>query len=244
MVSEALIQAGARWVDGPSARSTSETWFDGWTGADLFTIAIQPFPAVVSTLYSEDGWWKPVSSIIDMAAGREILVGPDEHALVAALGAIDSTTAISLMRDGKRKKLERLIGEHPENTHLRAQTYRQLAARSRFETMEKIADDAIENGSPVADDWRAWAAARHQLAEPGDDAEPDISRLRDAIATHPDDPSLYLLLGAAYERSDRDARLDAARACYLKVLELTGWGAVAEDARAALDRLDSESVDN
>ena len=240
MVGNALVQKGARWIDGPRPPGAPQFWNSGWIGESLFTIAVQPHQVVLNTLYSEDGWWRPVSSILDSAAGRKILVGVDEGTLEAEIRAEDPSEAIAWIEASKTKKIGQIVDEHPDNTHLRSEIYQQLAARSSFAVMEDLADSMIRKGEPVLDDWRAWAVARQQLSTPTADVEFEIERLRAAIGEHPETPSLYLLLGAAYERSSRDDRLEAARACYLRVSELRTWGTISDEAETALLRLDGD----
>jgi hypothetical protein len=235
----ALSDAGASWVDGEAAAGVLQPWDNGWVGDTLYLVALQPQRVVASTLFSEEGWWQPVSSIVSAAAGREIVLGFDVEALE---GGLDDEAAgrpeMLEILELKDKKIGRLFQQYPTNSYLRDRVYRQLAAHSRFAGMERLADAVIRDGETSACDWQAWAAARNRDGVADGDGELDIERLREAVGRYPHDAELVLLLGRAYELSGRPERADLARACFLKVAELRSWGELVDQAEAALLRLD------
>jgi hypothetical protein len=239
VISGALLDAGATWIDGeptPASRIG-----EGRVKESAFAFAIHPGEALLSALFSEDGWWRPVTSILEEAAGRPVLLSCNHEALAQHATELTPAKVRETIEQGSRRQIARMLSDHPENLYLRRQVYEYLAASGRIKELGKLAADfaGSDDGEPKLIDLHAWLAVRFALES---ESNPDqlIDDLRQAISSHPDEEAFYLLLGKTYERRASKGYQLYSRACYDKVLELSSWGNIAEQAEAALEQLDSQ----
>jgi hypothetical protein len=236
MLSGALLDAGASWIDGEPTPASLVS--DGRVKESAFAFAIHPGEVTLSALYSEDGWWRPITSILEEAAGRPVLLSCNHGALEQEATNLTPAEVNSTVERGSRRKIARLLGEHPQNLYLRERVYEYLAATGRIKELASLAETYadLDDGEPELIDLRAWLAVRFAL-----ESEPDqlVADLRRAILSFPYEEAFYLLLGKTYERQASESYQLYARACYDKVLELSSWGDIADQAKVALERLDS-----
>ena len=237
LVARALMKEGnAEWVDGSHPYSENLRYPQEDIAEGPFAMAFLPLAAVRSTLYDADGWWQPTKQIQETAEGRVIVVGGDISTTDERVSAYGALNLDSDSMDSVKQAME----SARDNLFLRRQVYRWLAGAGRFEELEKLAEELVESGSGPALDRKIWLAAReHLLKEQA--IGPLIADLKQAIREEPNDASLYLLLGRAYERLPEDIDKARARACFRKVLQLQSWGDLPTEARAALKRLEIES---
>lgn len=234
LLTQGLLDAGAEWVP-PTEKGPFGLYLQ-IPSDNPFAIRAHP-PAIVRFSGGEGGWHSPVRAQIDAAKGRTILVGPDPRALDQRLRQADLASLPDLLRQGTDKSLAALLAQHPKNIELRQHVYEALAARQRFEVLAKVAAPWAATTDANAVDILAWAAGRLEAKLTQPEVEEMIDRLKAAIEHWSYNSSLYLQLGAAYEKSSMPDKALFARACYDKTLEISEWGENAEDAKAALARL-------
>lgn len=234
LLTQGLLDAGAEWVP-PTEKGPFGLYLQ-IPSDNPFAIRAHP-PAIVRFSGGEGGWHSPVRAQIDAAKGRTILVGPDPRALDQRLRQADLASLPELLRQGTDKSLAALLAQHPKNIELRQHVYEALAARQRFEVLAKVAAPWAAATDANVVDILAWAAGRLEVKLTQPEVEEMIDRLKAAIEHWSYNSSLYLQLGAAYEKSSMPDKALFARACYDKTLEISEWGENAEDAKAALARL-------
>jgi hypothetical protein len=237
MISGALLDAGATWLEGepiPTRRVN-----DGRASESGFAFAIHPGEVLLSTLFSEDGWWRPVTSILEEAAGRPLLLSYNHEALEQRVSELTPAEVGDTVEQGSRRQIARLLRAHPQNLYLREHVYEYLAATGRIKDLAQLAGTyaSSEKGASQLIDLHAWLSARFALES---DSSPDqlITDLRQAISRYPNEETFYLLLGKTYERQAKEDHQLYSRACYDKVLELISWGNIADQAEKALEQLD------
>lgn len=234
LLTQGLLDAGAEWVP-PTEKGPFGLYLQ-IPSDNPFAIRAHP-PAIVRFSGGEGGWHSPVRAQIDAAKGRTILVGPDPRALDQRLRQADLASLPDLLRQGPDKSLAALLAQHSKNVELRQHVYEALAARQRFEVLAKVAAPWAAATDANAVDILAWAAGRLEAKLTQPEVEEMIDRLKAAIEHWSYNSSLYLQLGAAYEKTSMPDKALFARACYDKTLEISEWGENAEDAKAALARL-------
>ena len=192
---------------------------------------------MLSALYEEDGWYKPAHSILEEAAGRTVVLGIDPETVRARVRAAENPNVEELVRTGRNAELAALFAQQSQNVHLRETVYRHLAVHAGFAALATLAEPYATRDEAERVDLLAWLAARlHGELTPSQLGEA-IADLRHAIERQPGEAGLYLMLGAAYERSDRPDRLALARATYRKAGETATWGSLHTAAEQALERL-------
>ncbi len=261
VLARSLLAQGAVWVDGPAAP------FGVYRAPEVadndLAMAFLAPALVTSTLYVDEGWWEPATGVPAQTEGRTLLIGADPAALAAAVKAAEAPRLAELAATGKTADLERELEARPANTHLRRQVYRTLAAGGKLQPLADLAGAFAARPEAGPEDRRAWYAARLALgSQSGESKETGkgkdgkrpqpappapatlpatlITELREAIAAHPDEPALYLLLGKAYLAAGGAEAGDLARACFEQVEELEPYGADSTAAEAALADLDGE----
>lgn len=118
-------------------------------------------------------------------------------------------------------------------------TFGRLLAADRAELVVELAQPGASAAEPDEAEVTAWMAARVRAGD--EPYETLVADLRQAIASHPHEQGLYVLLGEVYEGGP-DPRGEAlARLCYQHVVDTARWHAVAGQARAGLERLGVES---
>jgi cytochrome c-type biogenesis protein CcmH/NrfG len=235
-----MLDEGAVWVPSAAPTRASSMNETGWEGSTLLAVAVRPLQVVVSTLYQEEGWYQPLSEITSRAKGRVLLLGETKEALLAALDGRRLADVEELAGKARADRLVSTLLAHPSNTHLREVVYHFLLASWQSERVADVAGAIVKTEHAAAEDRQAWLAARLSLEPGAKEVERLIGDLRDAISREPKATSLYLMLGAAYEKSKRPDAVELARACYLKASS-TGWGESKTAADAAVARLDGES---
>ena len=233
-----LRQEGATWIQ-PEHPSSGRPGSSGWVLNNAIGIGLHPGDIVLSTLYDEEGWYRPLDQIEKQRRGRTLLVGSDRTVLRDAVHQSTLEGLSELFRLGNAKALTALLKEHSENSSLRGRTYRQLASLGRSEILNEVARSFARSDDPTAEDLTAYHSAR--LATSSSEEVPTwINDLRQAIERFPEEYSLYLILGSVYEKSTLPNKSRLAIACYEKVLELSSYGDSAETATAALARLEGQ----
>ena len=248
VLARSLFAQGAVWVDGPAAPLA--IFPDPEVGDNDLAVAFLVPALVTSTLYIEEGWWNPATGVPDQVKGRTLLIGADRAALAAALRAAEVPKLAALAAGNKaadRAELARELEARSANTHLRGRVYRELAAGGKLQQLVDLAGAFAAKPAAGPEDRRAWYAARLALsgvakAKPGlpPALPPLIEELRAAIAAHPGEPALYLLLGKAYLAAGGPEAADLARACFEQVQELEPYGADSTAAEAAIAKLDGD----
>jgi hypothetical protein len=246
VLARSLLAQGAVWVDGPAA--PLGIFPDPEVGDNDLAVAFLVPALVTSTLYVDEGWWNPATGVPDQAKGRTLLIGADRTALAAALRAAEVPKLAALAAGGKaadRAELARELEARAANTHLRGRVYRELAAGGRLQQLADLAGAFAGKPEAGPEDRRAWYAARFALSGEAKAGAPPalpalIEELRAAIAAHPDEPALYLLLGKAYLAAGGPEAADLARACFEQIEELEPYGADATAAEAAIAELEGE----
>lgn len=234
LLSEALLSEGGQWVDADAPEPSGSV---SWEASNSAAIGLHPVGVVRSTLYDEDGWYRPAESLGNELGGRTLFLGTDRTAVQGAVDGVALIELPALVRSGSTAALLRVLSDRPGNVHLREQVYRQLAAHGRDRQLLEVAGAFATRPEAAAPDLVAYAAARLEGSPAAPVALELVAMLRAGIERAPARADLYLLLGAAYERTALPDRERYARACYEKAVATTEWGHVGEASRAALERL-------
>lgn len=244
VLSESLLRDGAAWEPAGEARRSTGAAHDAgsWEAENAFAVGLHPLTVVVSTLYEEDGWYRPVETIADRAAGRTIVLGLDPDAVAARVRAEVIPGLEEPLRAARVEPLAAALAARPENVHLRQVVYEQLAAGGHQAELAELAGRFAARDDARGEDLVAWMAARLAAEPSPEETSAAIADLRAAIERAPDEAGLYLLLGAAYERtSDADdpgRSRKLAQACYRKARDTVAWGPLRSQADEALARLE------
>ena len=225
LLADTMIRDGATWVPGRAP-------VGGVAGDDTFqndhAIGWLPRELVRSTLHDEEGWWDPAVLTASAREGRASFIGLDPVAVRTRVEAA-RRTGIEALDAAPAAAVISWLQLEPKNEHLRNTVYRRLAAVGRAAELPGIA-------APFLAD-KAWADTLADLVGRGAakaDATALIADVRAALATHTDEPGLYVLLAETYERAG-DPKL--AEAAWRHLLVEYKWSDHAEDARAAIVRL-------
>ncbi len=243
LLSESLLHDGAVWEPSvASARSAGATHDAGsWQTENAFAVGLHPVSVVLSTLYDEDGWYRPAENIAEQSEGRTIILGLDPKALERRVRAEEVPTLAEDLRAARVDRLAAALDARPENVYLREAVYGHLAAQGSRAELAELAGRFAARDDAHGIDLRAWLAARLAGDLSPEETATVITDLRSAIERAPDDPGLYLLLGTAYERTtdadDPTRPRELARACYRKASDTAAWGKLKDQAEAALARL-------
>jgi hypothetical protein len=239
LLTESLLAEGAVWEEaaalGPPARADL-----GWELENSFAVGLHPVAAVLSTLYEEDGWYRPAHGIVEAARGRTLVLGIDPERVRARVRAAATAGLDDLLAEGRTSQLLALLENQPDNVYLREAVYRRLTALGRFDELATLAETFADREETPGIDRLAWTAARLRGELTPSQLDEVIAGLRDAIENEPDDANWYLLLGAAYERTSGPERLALARASYQKAGQTVRWGSLHRAAEQALNRLADE----
>jgi hypothetical protein len=237
LVTETFLQQGAVWVPAAVPEPLRPTR-RGWEAESTVAVGIHPLGVVRSTLFDEEGWYRPRDEITEQARGRALLLGPDPASLRAQVRATDLTELPDLLRDGMVEPLVRILAERRQNLYLRDHVYRQLAAHGHDESLARVAETFAAAEDAAAVDRIAMTAVRLTRPLAPGDIEGLLALLRATIEQSPEEGALYLLLGSVYEQAALPERVRYARACYRKAQAVASWGPVAEAAQEALERID------
>ncbi|MEW6745004.1 MAG: hypothetical protein AB1486_19805 [Planctomycetota bacterium] len=239
--SECLLQNGAEWVAEWVEGSQSSLGNLALHGIEAhetpFVVASLPAEVVLSTLYEEEGWWKPATWLLEQMQGRRLLLGTDPFALRRAVEGASEVDIGALCSVPDVEGIERLLEESPGNVYLRVTVYDRLAEAGHTVQLRTIAEPWARREPPQTDDVRAFCAAQLELAPDAASCAAMVDMLKEAIRRAPDMAALYVLLGRAYELSDREDGTQMARACYQHVIDVFDSGAPERDAERGLERL-------
>lgn len=236
LLTDSLLHDGAVWEPAaeprPPARGTL-----GWELQNAFAVGLHPVTVVLSTLYDEEGWYKPAQGIAEEARGRTIVLGLDPERVRARVRAAELPELENLLRAGRVSRLAAVLEGQPENVYLRETVYKHLAAHGHRAELATLAEEFATRDDAQGVDLLSWMAARLAGELSPTEVAEAIADLRDAIEREPGEAGLYLLLGAAYERTAEPDRLALARASYRKAQETAPWGNLNTAAEQALERL-------
>ncbi|MBZ0115178.1 MAG: hypothetical protein K8J08_22165 [Thermoanaerobaculia bacterium] len=240
LVSWQLVADGAQFVPAVQA-SPARPGGSGWESRSWFAVALHPLSIVISTLYDEDGWYRPLKEIAEQTDGRQVLVSPDLAALRRGAYAAYPDAFDELVEVGSATDIGVFLADRRENLSLRGHVYQQLAGHGRGQVLTQVAEPFARIEDAAGIDVAAFYAERLSGELSPVEAEEMIAGLREAISLDPTIPGLYQQLGIAYEATERDDRRELAAACYDRVLELTSRGSVFEGSSEALERLSRET---
>ena len=236
LLTDSLLSDGAMWENAATPALAARGTF-GWELKNPFAVGLNPVTAVLSALYEEDGWYRPAQGLLDEARGRTIVLGLDRERVRARVRAAVPPEMEELLRTTRTSQLAAVFERKPENVYLRETVYKHLAAHGDFATLATLAEPFATRDDADEADLLPWIATRLRGELSPSQAGEAIADLRDAIEHEPGKTGLYLLLGAAYERSTEPDRLALARACYRKAEETATWGSLHTAAEQALERL-------
>lgn len=239
LLCETWLDGGAEWVPAESSmRTVSRT--DRWTRSNCYAMTRMPNRVLESTLFDEDGYYRPLAEIQRQLEGRRLLIGLDAGRLEARVDEGPEDTLWNLIAADDPEELVAHVGERSGNVYLRYEVYLHLSARLRSDAMARVARPFLTAPDPLFMDARAWVSSQLASREVVD-WEPVLDQCKRALETYPRAPALHFLLGEIYRRrgDEGDARL--ARVCFQRVAKLTDKGDVLDDANKALEELKSKS---
>jgi hypothetical protein len=242
LLSRTLLDHGAEWVPSPGPGPPLLPLRDDVLPGTLYAYPVQPLAVAESTLFDEYGWWSPASTILTQAQGRLVLLGADRRALLERATSIEIVGFDRILERDRPGALVRFLTRHGTNEFLRNQVYAHLRAQGRFETLAEVSRAFAERPGALPSDRWFWYEARLAVGPDAEEARSLVQHLREAVTLFPDDPSVYLALGRAYERTDLEERGALAAACYRKVLLLTADTALVESATESLARIEEAEV--
>ncbi len=238
LVADGLLREGARWVEGAPPGAEALVPWRMPDRSNAFALAHDPYGLVMSTLFDSDGYWRPVRSALREADGRVLLLGADVDALEREADALlDRSFADVLLEPGRVDELLAVLTEHADNGNLRALAYQELHVQGRVDDLARVAGAFAERPDATIADLRHALGARLLAASSRADHARVAQRALAALGEHPDDATLLLVLGLAFEGSDDADAASKARAAFARALETSPWGDVAEAAQEGLDRL-------
>lgn len=239
LLCEAWLDGGAEWVPAdPSLRFVPRT--DRWTRSNCYAMTRMPNRVLESTLFDEDGYYRPLAEIQRQLEGRRLLIGLDAGRLEARADEEPEDTLWNLIEAEDPEALVAHVGERSGNVYLRYEVYLHLSARLRSEAMARVARPFLTAPDPLFMDARAWVSSQLASREVVD-WEPVLDQCKRALETYPRAPALHFLLGEIYRRRGEEGDARLARVCFQRVAKLTDKGDVLEDANKALEQLKSKS---
>ena len=234
LVTVGFLDAGAEWVPGQESLP-SVSHVEPMRRATSFAVARNPGRIVWSTLFDNEGYWRPMAEVTNENEGRALYLGFDGAALMEKLEGVSDLTAFEVLEKSPGDIAD-FLKEHRKNIYLRYEIYEHLMARGRFADLQVCAQPFLEESDPLFFDRRAVLAARYAAGETSDTAKL-IDDLLQFVRHYPAAPAAYDLLAHAYlRRGERDDGRRA-RACFDRVLTLTDRGDEVERARAGLANL-------
>lgn len=233
LVTRSLLDAGAQWV--PPAEEAVGVDVNIFQLDGITALASHPVGAVMQSAFEESSWTSPVTTILDQAEGRTLLVGNDIRSLRDAFRDASAALEELDIRKARLAQIEALLTEYPKNAALRGHVYSELNAAGREALVSAICRQYV--GTEDASEHDLLAS---MLLRVGKKESPDalVRDLRNAIARFPDANAFYLLLGETYERRGSAEDLEKARACFARVSENAFLGPLNERAEAGLARVD------
>jgi hypothetical protein len=237
LLSDQLLASGATWAGGGAQARLHTYAMDSGHSNDQ-AVGYLPMELVRSTLHDDDeGWWSPASAIRGQMKGRRLVIGVDGDAVQQRVEALGRPGMEELARTGTVEQIVAWLDVEPANIHLREALYLRLISAGRAADLGPIAAPFIARGSRSFGDLRASLAGRIHLGVTAADAPALVEELRAAIAEHPDESALYVLLGRVYQVSENKDSARRAAACYRHVIDELPWGGFKAEAQAALETL-------
>jgi hypothetical protein len=227
---------GARWVEPAGA-----SWLDWVVAAPVVDdnpyVVAQHLPTMlVAAIDDFEGDGEPAHRLAEPRGGRALLCGVDVRTLRAAAAACVPASYGTAADPAAWIAVAR--GE-PANSRLRAVMHERLTNAGAWRQLAEFARDAVAAPGASVDDHVAWLLARERLVASANAVDPELERdLLAALRLHGREVRLWWQLAEYYERQSPIAR-DRARVCWERVLEVRSWGAAADAANAALQRLDT-----
>lgn len=232
LLSDAFLAEGAEWVPGRAwPRGLPDRAFG--LPSNSYVATYSPAAILSSTLYDDDGYWRPVSEVLAKVEGRELLIGLDAKALRQRHAQSSEAPAWQLLAEAKVAPLQAHLKKHKKKHYLRYEVYRHLAAEGRTQDMLVASAPFVTVEQPLFFDVRANLSARGANVT-ADTRDALVTSLRAAILRFPRAPALYALLGEAYLGYERRDDYRRAKQCFDRVLSLTDSGDHAVLAREAL----------
>ncbi|MEM7164783.1 MAG: hypothetical protein AAF581_04925 [Planctomycetota bacterium] len=240
LVSEALLAEGAEWVAGRAWPHGLPHRAFGLPGNN-YVAMFSPAAMISSTLYDDDGFWKPIEEVLDKVEGRKFLLGLDATALRARLGDYSEAPLRALIADRDTAPLIAHLEAERKNIYLRYEVYMQLAAADRMEDLATVAAPfVVDSQSAPFFDLRASFSARLEAVSAAN-RDALAADLRAAIGRFSRAAALYLLLGEVYLGYDTGDDRRRAKQCFDKVLSISDSGVHADRARRGIERLSAAS---
>lgn len=235
LVAHALLEKGAEWVPGG---------VEGWgvparawaSPANSYAFAVSPGATVSSTLFEDDGYWRPVAEVLEKADGRQILLGFDLEVLGRRVAEYSETKVMQLLAKPDVAGLSAHLQAHRANLYLRYEVYEVLASRSHFQDLIALSYPFAKVEEPAFFDLRSWLSGR--LAA-GEDAKALVADTLAAVQQFPRAPAIFEILGHAYLKRADDLDPRRARQCFERVLELQDSGVHADRANAKIAEIDA-----
>ncbi len=236
LVTVANLDQGAIWVEGGSGGWADWVVHDTEVEATGFAVAHTPANLLTSVIDDGEGSWNPGTSVLEGARGRLVLFGLDPNALKLRVQGSEPAGLATALDSKRARDIRAILEAIPENVFFREQVYEHLVVRGQTRIVEEVAGSFAKRPDAELADLRAWFAAWGARIDDPREAEALARATLDAVREHPTDPSLYFLLGSAYEKA-KPGEPAYARTCHQRVLRIQQWGPLGEAAQEALDRL-------
>ena len=239
LTTRALLDQGAEWIACDQYDVSLWSAIDNGLQSNLYAYGYTPSAIYCSTNFdTESGLWRPASTLLEEAKGRRLLLCLDANKLRQAVEASMPASAQKLDLDNAAS-LESLLSEAPRNHMLRKEIYDQLIAAGRYGQALQLANRFTAGPHVAAIDYQA-SFALQTLQGPDDKRAAELAvELQQVLQQYPTEQGLYLMLGVLYERVD-EPPFHRSRACYNRVLEMSSWGAYAEQATARLEVINGD----
>jgi hypothetical protein len=232
------LDTGAEWVE--AANATMLDWIvavgvEKWSP---FAVATSPAHWLVAASEYEESGIADFASGSALRDGRVWIVGLDPHATAERASAKAPTEIDAALAAGDAAKLKTALESVGAHRAARTHVYRRLADRAAFAALEELGRHFAATAAAADVDHVAWLTGLLQRQLSGDEATAAFDQAMRSVQLHPGDPELCWLLAVACEKAKPETPA-LARACYQRLLSIRGYGAIADQARAALERLAS-----
>jgi hypothetical protein len=239
ILTQTLLDQKAEWRDETPSILAAGRGGPGSSENSAFAVAVAPGAIVASLLYDEESeFYHPATTVIEEAKGRPIILSRDPEALIEKNYGAAARDLRNLLKNGRLDEISGLLKKQSSNLHLRELVYEQLLASRPLEQLEPLASSFAIADAPLIDQ-KMLLAIQTARAGKGDQAKL-IGALRAAITRFPEETAFYAMLGSVYEKSQAENSGECARKCYEAVLSIAKYGPLAQEAKAALARLDGK----
>jgi len=239
LVTVGLLDQGATWIE--SDQATAMDWLvpEALLDDSSFVTGHTPSSVVSSLLDNGEGYWSAVETIRTGAEGRPVLLGLKRSAVQEAMHKESPEGDVQqIVREGSAPEVIALLDSAPGNEYLRDVVYRHLTPEPRQAVMLEVTRQMAARKDAALADHLAWSIIRCARLKSADEAQLLVDDLHKLLRQHPNEAALYLLLGKAYEIATPETP-QSSKACYRRVLEISSWGKVGEDATQLLEALES-----